>query len=290
MPVTIDSTFRGSDRSVARRFGLALVVLSTVAGAARARGGEASFLFRGAPVPPQCLEPFSVAGAEAPPEITRVELAACAGSPEAPAAFESNAKGWLSFRRGDDERGATRGAFGYRTVGTLGDGRVVVETWDNGGGSGTYSAVFLVRREADRLELTGAIEGGDRCLGGIAEVAIDGRDLLVDFAMSARDLEGFAAELVSHGARSGAIDPDLGSGPPRDCIASARYRYAKAAPESRKLVAIAYDPRRPAPGAVAAATDCLREALGGERRVLALRAFRKAATKIASCVERRSEP
>ncbi len=57
----------------------------------------------------------------------------------------------------------------YKVVGQVGQA-VVVETVNNGGGTGSFSLLSLVRREGDKLNIE-VLTGGDRCNGGLELVS-----------------------------------------------------------------------------------------------------------------------
>jgi hypothetical protein len=56
----------------------------------------------------------------------------------------------VTIRNSEGWRG--EGSFTYRAIGRAPNGIVVVETWDNGGGSGVFESLLLVRIERHRFD------------------------------------------------------------------------------------------------------------------------------------------
>lgn len=239
------------------------------------------FAFRGRPIAPQCVAPFSVSGAEAPPSMTVVDLDACAAMKASPPAFEADGEGRRWFLRGDD--GRNEGSFGYRHRGRTSDGLDVLEVWDNGGGSGTYSAVFVVQIESGRLLLRRSIEGGDRCTAGISDAAVEGSDVTVGFHLGAADLIGLAADGATAALASAALD--LGAGPPNDCEGAARYRYSPGLSGSPALLGIDFRPTSRLLADDSAESRCLRAAFGVAPAFIELRALDRAVEALRTCLD-----
>ncbi len=70
------------------------------------------------------------------------------------------------------------GFVGYRYLGDY-SGLKAVEMVENGGGTGVFTSVQLLRPEKDgTLRIVETLAGGDRCNGGISEAFMDGRTLV----------------------------------------------------------------------------------------------------------------
>ncbi|WP_081628438.1 lysozyme inhibitor LprI family protein [Novispirillum itersonii] len=72
----------------------------------------------------------------------------------------------------------------YQKVGALSDGRQLVLTTYNGGGTGFFSLVSAATVKKgkdghDRLTLQPVGDGGDRCNGGISDVALKGQSVII---------------------------------------------------------------------------------------------------------------
>ena len=81
-----------------------------------------------------------------------------------------------SFQYGDDTYPA-RGMSGYRYVGSNADGDIL-ETFWNGGGSGTFTNIMAVTVKDGVLTVNKRYAGGDRCNGGVADVGFTPDDTL----------------------------------------------------------------------------------------------------------------
>lgn len=79
------------------------------------------------------------------------------------------------------------GFVGYKYLGEY-RGLKAVQLIENGGGSGIFTSVQLLREEKDgTLRLIQTLAGGDRCNGGIAESFMDKRTLVYDVNLTPFD-------------------------------------------------------------------------------------------------------
>jgi hypothetical protein len=79
------------------------------------------------------------------------------------------------------------GLVGYKFLGDY-RGLKAVQTIENGGGSGTFTAVQLLRPEKDgTLSIIKTLAGGDRCNGGISEAFMNGRTLVYSVSLTPYD-------------------------------------------------------------------------------------------------------
>lgn len=79
------------------------------------------------------------------------------------------------------------GFVGYKFLGDY-RGLKAVEIIENGGGSGVFTSVQLLRPEADgSLRIIQTLAGGDRCNGGIAEAFMEGKTLVYDVNLTPFD-------------------------------------------------------------------------------------------------------
>lgn len=271
---------RPSTHRTPQSLGILLALLFVALGAT-GEEIEAEFTFRGQPIAPQCLEPFSTGGAEAPASTTIIDLESCTATTASPPAWESGRDGQRWFHRRADGRDG--GSFGYRYRGRTSDGLAVLETWDNGGGSGIYSAVLLLRLEASRLVLVRSIHGGDRCTAGISQARVEGSGVIVDFRIGAADLVGLADDLPTAGTDE-TPELDLGAGPPNDCEGALRYRYAPATSAERQLLGIDFRPTDRILRGDSTESRCLRKAFGAAAFLDRPR-LRRAAEDLRTCLE-----
>ncbi len=120
---------------------------------------------------PFCLEPFwSVAGGDRK-SMSEVDLALCRrGTAHIP--IERNAA--VRFADRLDLRVGPSGYFGYRPVGTLDGGAEVYALFENGGGTGQFSALIALTRAGERLRAGKVVGFGDRCNGGLGDATMAG--------------------------------------------------------------------------------------------------------------------
>lgn len=171
---------------------IVLMLFFLLPGPAWAADVPEALTYDGAPIAPHCLAAWS--------EDPVISLADCAASdeviPDAKAdTLRPNAMGWIE--QGFSFAGLEEGGSGWaawRVVGTTADG-IVIETRYNGGGSGTFSAVQTLRREAgDRMRIVATHAGGDRCNGGIAGAAVAGGTVATASWLTPGDVAGLALD------------------------------------------------------------------------------------------------
>ena len=79
------------------------------------------------------------------------------------------------------------GFVGYKYLGEY-RGLKAVQTLENGGGTGTFTALQLLKPEKDgTLSIKQTLAGGDRCNGGIANAFMDGGTLVYDINLTPFD-------------------------------------------------------------------------------------------------------
>lgn len=79
------------------------------------------------------------------------------------------------------------GMIGYRYLGEY-HGYKTVLTMENSGGSGTFTALYLLEPQDDGgLKIAHTLAGGDRCNGGISDAALTGRTLTYSVALTPFD-------------------------------------------------------------------------------------------------------
>jgi len=125
----------------------------------------ADFMYQGKPIDPLCVE-FSGDSSRFEP----IDLSQCSNHPSH-FVTEINpkmiAKGLFGFNYAMEEEGyTTYGASYYKILGMY-KGGFILYVYYNGGGTGQFTSVQLVKREGDQLQLIEEIAGGDRCNGGI---------------------------------------------------------------------------------------------------------------------------
>jgi hypothetical protein len=84
----------------------------------------------------------------------------------------------VSYRPVDFSMGGAGPFVAYKFIGTIAGGHIL-SVRSSGGGSGVFSALRLVRRVDDRLEVVHDFGGGDRCNGGIFDAAVTAGGQLV---------------------------------------------------------------------------------------------------------------
>jgi len=147
-------------------------------------GVSPSGFFDGAPqnIDPACLWPVLDAALtpDAHQAPGRVPLHGCA--PEG--SEEETTDGWVRVSLQPSDQGEAqfeRRFSGARVVQVTGQGRIVIETYDNWGGSGVFSSLVTgqLRERGDALTDIVVQPFGDRCNGGLAGVDIDSSGRLV---------------------------------------------------------------------------------------------------------------
>jgi hypothetical protein len=64
----------------------------------------------------------------------------------------------------------------YKVIGSV-NGASLISTVNNSGGSGQFTAIFMVKREGDEIHLT-SLASGDRCNNGIVDAQVKNQQLL----------------------------------------------------------------------------------------------------------------
>jgi hypothetical protein len=131
-----------------RTFLVALCFLSPCRGADLVDEVRSAFTYNGAPIHPGVIELFSNWISDPPePQVLCVDLSTTQGSNRFDDHAYSHEKfGWLRTKRSDAN---DRSAFGYRFMGTLPSGTIVLHTGVDGGGSGTFESVMLLAVAAE---------------------------------------------------------------------------------------------------------------------------------------------
>ena len=113
-------------------------------------GPNRDFTFQGTPIHPGCLEEFHVWLSDVgPPRVLSIDLTSCMRSNKYTTFPVQEHDGFLFYSNPDSNE-----SFGYRCLGTTTDGLHVLDTWNNGGGSGFFYTVMLIRFET--LDYAGA--------------------------------------------------------------------------------------------------------------------------------------
>lgn len=166
-----------------------LLLLALLAGSPAAWAAEVpeALMYQGAPIDPNCLT-----GGEREPVVA---LADCSTHPDilpdpdgwSPGNEEDGWQGY-AYRYADIPEESMGGWAGWRHVGTVADGEVV-ETLENGGGTGWFSSLQVVRREpGDALRTVRTVAGGDRCNGGLEAAGVVGGKVAASVRLTSYDL------------------------------------------------------------------------------------------------------
>jgi hypothetical protein len=167
LPADADADLPGRWRALPCLIGLYRARVAVLGGALPAQ----AITSPDADLHPFCLEPFwSVAGGDRKPAAS-VDLALCRRG-TAHIAIERNES--VRFADRLDLRVGPSGYFGYRPVGKLDGGAEVYALFENGGGTGQFSALIAVTREGERLRAGQVVGFGDRCNGGLGDATMAG--------------------------------------------------------------------------------------------------------------------
>lgn len=134
-------------------------------------------------VPPPCLDALYPMGEPAPPSV---DIPSCSK--------DDKGKVWtmVAERFGLTTPYTESGGFiSYHVVGIIPEG-TVVETLMNGGGSGLFSGVALVKVDGDKLVSVRSFDGGDRCNGGVHASRIEGGKVIVENNITPGDFTAIA--------------------------------------------------------------------------------------------------
>lgn len=179
------------------RWLLGLLAWGLLAGPAGAAELPDALMLDGHPLDPLCFQgnPERAGATELAADVADCRASEDVVSETDPAALAPDDRGWIAYEFGwaDMPDIPLRGWVGWRYVGTVADGPVV-ETSYNGGGSGFFSAVMVVRRHGNRLERVRTLAGGDRCNGGVAGAAVAGGQVVTASHLTPYDLVSWALE------------------------------------------------------------------------------------------------
>ncbi len=119
---------------------------------------EVVFEYAGNPINPDCLEKVVGMGF-----LESINLSECSNDNYK---YQSE-DGWLLVDYGRDEDGGYyRGFFQYKVLGNIQD-KIVIASTENGGGTGYFDGIAMVKVSKNTLYLDRPIVYGDRCNGGI---------------------------------------------------------------------------------------------------------------------------
>lgn len=134
----------------------------------------ATLMFNDKPIDPLCFTQTW----EQPADSTIIDLTAC----ETPNAVRTPDQGkykpepgayGVAYRPGDAtvETMPVASIIEYRYLGDVGTDHAVMLT-ESGGGSGTFTSLYLLHRDGDRLKVTRTLASGDRCNNGVTGAAV----------------------------------------------------------------------------------------------------------------------
>jgi hypothetical protein len=169
---------------------LALACVLSLAGAADSVDSvRTRFVYDGKPIHPGIVELFSNWMSDSEdPQVLAVDLSTAQGSNRFPVDdLAADDHGWVRTRRSDPQ---DHSEFGYRMIGTLPSGTIVLHVYESGGGSGVFESAMLLAvgtepaigadgspRTRHVLHILRTVILGDRAN---AELRIDGRTVTVD--------------------------------------------------------------------------------------------------------------
>ncbi len=114
-----------------------------------------SFSYRSQPIHPGCVEEFLVSLSDlGPPRVLVVDVGACMESDKTCTYPVKEFEGFLFYTIPEPEE-----SFGYRHLGTTSSGVHVLDSWENGGGTGFFFRVVLVKFERQEYIKEGFDQG-----------------------------------------------------------------------------------------------------------------------------------
>jgi hypothetical protein len=143
-----------------------------------------SLIYQNKPVDPLCLSEnhyneLSKCGINAEPDLV------ASGDNEI-----LKAKGYYGYEYQVKNSGQSRGYSYYKVIGKSGN-KIIVNTVSSGGGSGEFTAILLVSRNADKLKIT-TVASGDRCNSGVSHPEVKNDRLIYRSNMTPLDYTGLA--------------------------------------------------------------------------------------------------
>ncbi len=133
-------------------------------------------------------------------------------------------KGYIGYDWQDPTLQGSAQGYSYYRYFNAGNNQFWVYTINNGGGSGDFTAINLVKyKNKDKLELKN-INGGDRCNGGISDVSYKNDKLLFGMHLTAYDL----IKLANKAPTSLKAYDDLAACAVC-CVATAKYEVSSSA-------------------------------------------------------------
>ncbi len=167
-----------------------------------------ALLYRGKPVDPRCVTALAPAEGGAGPVV----LARCTR----PGRMTRNGAS-VSVQTPDPGAILRQPYDSYEVLGRSGERFVVAAQW-NGGGTGRFDNLMIVRREGNRLTLEKSLlKGGDRCNGGLSNVSV--RDGVLRWSEN-----NTPYDLVARGGIRKLADKDLESSA-NSCVATRNMAY-----------------------------------------------------------------
>jgi hypothetical protein len=122
---------------------------------------ESSFEYMGKPINPNCLEKIIGMGYLVDYSDS-ISLKDCATDDSK---YQQEEDGWLVVDYGRDEYGY-KGFFQYKVLSKIED-KFVIASIENGGGTGYFEGIHLVKMDGYNLFVDRGIVYGDRCNGGV---------------------------------------------------------------------------------------------------------------------------
>jgi hypothetical protein len=173
-----------------------LILVGTLAAADPLDDVRAKFCYLGTAIHPGIIQLFDPGLADLKPQVLEIDLAAAQPSNRFSAdTYSTDPTGWVRLKHSDPE---DQSGFGYKFIGRLPSGTLVVETEDEGGGSGIFETVMLFSVRAETglsddgsprvehvLHILREVPLGDRAG---AALRIDGTHVLIDRSQ-AKDVE-----------------------------------------------------------------------------------------------------
>ncbi len=166
---------------------LALMAAVFVPASAMAQDVAAGFFFKGKPVDPVCVQKLLGLGDSGADRVLLNDCPAPEGMSEPAKRFKADEDGFYGFEVTEEDSAVTP-YFMYRVAGKLKSGDYLVETIESGGGSGTFTNVSAITYDGKSIKVSKKYAGGDRCNGGITDVAVEDGDAVYRYFATPAEL------------------------------------------------------------------------------------------------------
>lgn len=146
------------------------------------------FMYNGKPIDPLCFNQLEA-------DKSTINLKDCGSAKDGFEKSSENAdllkKGYYGFNWKEKDSTSDIEGSSYYKVFDAGNNQYWVYSINNGGGSGTFTYIQLVKRENNDTMSYKAITGGDRCNGGVQDVSTQDYQLVYSQNITAFDLIDF---------------------------------------------------------------------------------------------------